>query len=381
MKYSIFYSYILFVSILAGCSDKNDPSVNDEITPSDEAIMSISTEINTRTVKASFVNDDKMNLFIKEYNTISSNNLFEENIKANFKDSKWNINPEIKLNENISGFVYAYYPFDENITSVSAISIDANKQIDYLYSGKGVLVSSKNPEAKLKMSHAMSVIAVNIIKGDNYQGNGILHSIELGGEGFKVKGKLNIETGDITPEAEGSIVIKTEKEITNSGWTSGLPQTFTIPFESDGKKTTMILSIDNTNHHITLPSIKIERGMKYIFKLGLSDSNVTLFTDKTEVVALQKEDNEIGIESSVKTVIYDFTGDQALLPNISGENMVAGFVSWGDNSAQEIYKAQNTHTYNETGITHTIKIENWNADNVLFNNIIGISRIDLSSFK
>lgn len=381
MKYSIFYSYILFLGIITGCSDKTDPSGEDENTPSGDVVMSISTEINTRSVKTSFVNDDKMNLFIKEYNTIGSNNLFEENIKASFKDSKWNINPEIKLNENISGFVYAYYPFDETVTSASSISVDANKQIDYLYSGKGVLVSFKNPEAKLNMSHAMAAIAVNIIKGDNYQGDGILNKIALEGENFKVKGKLNIETGDITSQTEGAILIETEKEITSSGWTSDLPRTFTIPFESDGKKTIMTLSIDNTNYQITLPTIKIERGMKYIFKLGLSDNNVTLFSDNTEVVALQKEDNEIGIGSNVKTVVYDFIGNKVLLPNITGKNMVAGFVNWGDNSTQEIYKAQNTHIYKESETVHTIKIENWNADNVSFNNVIGITRIDLSSFR
>lgn len=382
MKFTIFCPYIFLLGVIVGCSDKNDPSGNDENPPAGgDVILSISTEINSRTAKTAFVDGDRMNLFVKEYNTISSNNLLEGNIIASFTESKWNIQPEIKLNENISGFVYAFYPFDENITSASYVSIDANEQIDYLYSGKGVLVSLKNPEAKLNMSHAMSAIAVNIIKGDNYKGSGILHSITVSGDGFKVKGNLNIETGVITPETDGAIIVETEKEIVGNGWNSDLPQTFTIPFESDGKKTVMTFSIDDQSYQVILPSIKIERGMKYIFKLGLSDNNITLFSDKTEVVPLQKEDDEIGMESNVKTIVYDFIGEKALLPDISGENMVAGFVNWGDNSTLEIYKSQNSHIYKETEDVYTIKIENWNADKVTFNNLIGISKIDLSNFK
>ena len=89
---------------MVGCSDKNDPSGNDENISSGEAIMSISTEINSRTAKTAFVDGDRMNLFVKEYNTISSNNLLEGNIIASFTESKWNIQPEIKLNENSHSF-------------------------------------------------------------------------------------------------------------------------------------------------------------------------------------------------------------------------------------------------------------------------------------
>ena len=229
MKQFIFNICIFLLYFLSACSDNNVPKdlsgENGNNNPDKETIT-ISTEINSRTVITEFKNEDKMNVFIKEYNTLGSNDFISDKVIAKYNQNAWSTDPEVIINTDETAFIYSFFPYNKEITSPLNVPVDANTQTDYLYSGKGVMVSTQNSNAKLTLSHAMSLLSFNIIKS-NYKGEGILENIIIGGDKFKVAGTLNIETGIITPIDEGIITITPKTIISENGWNSKLPETYT----------------------------------------------------------------------------------------------------------------------------------------------------------
>lgn len=383
MKQFIFNICIFLLYFLSACSDNNVPKdlsgENGNNNPDKETIT-ISTEINSRTVITEFKNEDKMNVFIKEYNTLGSNDFISDKVIAKYNQNAWSTDPEVIINTDETAFIYSFFPYNKEITSPLNVPVDANTQTDYLYSGKGVMVSTQNSNAKLTLSHAMSLLSFNIIKS-NYKGEGILENIIIGGDKFKVAGTLNIETGIITPIDEGIITITPKTIITENGWNSKLPETYTLPFESTGLNTKVTFVIDGKEYNLSLPKIKIERGMKYIFRIGLSENNLVLFESETTIVPLQKNDDDISNINGVSVVKFNFKGKSLVLPDINGETMIPGIVKWGDESVNDIYSLSKSHNYENKDKTYNIEIENWNALNIKFKNIKGISEIDLSKFK
>lgn len=66
------------------------------------------------------------------------------------------------------------------------------------------------------------------------------------------------------------------------------------------------------------------------------------------------------------------------VPLISGTYFSYGRISWGDGQ-EEVYQKESVHNYNESG-SHTISIELLGAEDVTFNNLIGITELELSDF-
>lgn len=64
-------------------------------------------------------------------------------------------------------------------------------------------------------------------------------------------------------------------------------------------------------------------------------------------------------------------------PLITGKYL-SGTIHWGDNNSEE-YDASATHVYTQE-TSHTISIETLGAENISFDNVIGIIRINLSEF-
>ncbi|WP_300727423.1 fimbrillin family protein [uncultured Bacteroides sp.] len=372
------YLFLLAVicSILSyGCSS-SDNEVVEEI-PSDETVVSFTTSVYTRAVVTELKDGDEMNMYAKEYRTLTSSDIVSGQLKAVGKGGVWYSEPKIVLESGDKAFIYAFYPYDKANVNPEAIPVDAGRQIDYLYSGEGELVSYQKPQTKLTMSHALSVFSFNIRKS-NYSGKGVLQEIRIEGDDYAVQGTLNVRTGEITKGENGKLVIKCEKTVSSGGWTDDLPQAFTLPASSNGKNLKFIFKVDGRESVVVLPVLEFESGMKYVFRLGLTDNNMTLFADQIESVSLNIDKDKMPVEGEASIIGVGFNGQNFVLPEMSGDGMTPGMVNWGDGNT-EIYTVNGEHRYSEYK-EYNIEIENWKTEEITFSNLKGIETIDLSGF-
>lgn len=165
------------------------------------------------------------------------------------------------------------------------------KQFDLMYSkseyatGDGVYgnQNKKNGESILMpFVHAFSLLNIEIYKGKNYTGAGLLSSISLKGTDISTSGKLNYVTGELTKGTDEGVINRVIEEIVLSK---------DIPFETEiivppssddidvaeGKeRLAIICKIDGSEYKYKIPdNVKFKNGMKYNIKLTLSPSGLS----------------------------------------------------------------------------------------------------------
>lgn len=165
------------------------------------------------------------------------------------------------------------------------------KQFDLMYSqsesatDNGVYgnQNKKNGESILMpFVHVFSLLNIQIYKGKDYTGTGLLSSISLKGTEISTTGKLNYVTGELTKGTDEGIIsrIITETELSKD-----------IPFQTEviippssedetmdegNDKLSIICKIDGSEYKYRFPdNVKFKSGMKYNIKLTLSPSGLS----------------------------------------------------------------------------------------------------------
>ena len=365
-----------------GCSDSKESPLDPPVSPDKPAattqIVTFTTDVLTRSVVTELGESAEMNVYAKEYKTLGAQDVVEGSIKSVCKSKVWTSSPEIKLKKDEKAFLYALYPYASANTDPTAVAVDANKQIDYLYSGEGIMASYTSPKVSLTMSHALAVMAFNVCKS-SYSGAGVLQEIKVQGDKFVTTGTLNVEKGTIASAKVGKLTVRCDKKLEEGGWTNNLPQTFTLPNVSDGQNIALTLVVDGRDYVVLLPNVTIEQGYKYIFRLGLTDRGITLFADATEKISLKQETDKMPIESGVSTLVFNYLGKSITLPQITGKSMAPGIVNWGDTTPGNVYYVGLSHNYPDVA-EHQISVENWNAEEITFSSLKGIQSIDITAF-
>ena len=90
-----------------------------------------------------------------------------------------------------TGTAYAYYPYAEACTDITAISIRANStvQTDFMW-GIPVSVSKDNRKATLVMKHALAAVRITYVRG-TYSGTGNVSKVSFGGNCIATAGTLD----------------------------------------------------------------------------------------------------------------------------------------------------------------------------------------------
>ncbi len=335
--------------------------------------LSISTTIQTRAVMTTFSSGDRMNLYLKTEASAGSGD-FVSGVSASLESGNWKISPAVEFKEKEAAYLFAFYPYSGDQTAPTAIPVDAASQTDYLYSGDAVAVSYSSPEGVLKMEHALSIIAFNISK-EGYTGEGKLASVKV--VNIPVNGTLDVSSGVISNTNSGEYSIVADKQIAQEGWTAQLPQMFSLPFAADGKNVSVILTVDGREYSVFLPEEKIDAGMKYVFRLVMTDDKVIALPDLTEKISLDKEGNnsQLGGYGLLKLT---YSGNRAVAPLLSGAEKVNGIVYWGDHTS-ESYSPLLIHDYSENGM-YELLLETWGASLLNIENLDGVESIDISDF-
>lgn len=380
LKHSVF---ALLTCALISCGGHDDP---DDITPqgpTDTSVtVAITTEILTRaTAKSAFANGDEMNVWAKTYGNASAPNLVD-NIKATYNGGNWSMTPAVKLDGTKvkNAFIYAIAPYAIENSAANQINVDANKQIDLLYSGSYVPVSYNTYTAKLTMKHALSLASFNIV-AQGYKGTGNLQSLTLTGDSIYTKGVMTVENGKIHGTEKGDLKVNISKQITSNGWKDNLPRIWVIPLPFNTKSTKAYLKtvIDGKEYTSTIPEVEMKIGFQYIFHLVLTDNGLEFIPDQTTSISLNNEEDEMQALSGygVLQLTHNGSGDFSSIV-MNGDN-VFGTVKWGDNT-KSTYEDGITHTYS-TGGDHALLLENWNSIGFHLRNLKGIKAIDISQYE
>ncbi len=203
---------ILLVSCLVYCSCNDEAdTVNGTGTENgDLAELSVKTDISPalRSTKSgtisSFADDSQLGLFVTIPGDID--HIFEHygtgrNVCSTYKYGYWHQQPGVMLG-NIPVWVFAYYPFNPENYYPRQIPVEHTSQTDYLYGTHATgwtEVNKHNPEVKLAMKHALSLVQFHISGlGADYVDYIEIINLMPGITGLHSRGTLDISTGEVS---------------------------------------------------------------------------------------------------------------------------------------------------------------------------------------
>lgn len=171
---------------------------------------------------------------------------------------------------------YAYFPRQAEVVDITEVPISNDTETDYMYSTPVENLSLTNKSAAFEMSHVMSVVRVNVVKG-NYNGPGSIESIEIKGNTAATSAKLNVMNGSL------SNVTGAGSAIAKSG-----PWTFASIGEKDlwavpaGASSPLQFSIgvDGVNLLATSEALELLPGKIYTYTLTINSNELLLSSVK-----------------------------------------------------------------------------------------------------
>ena len=186
----------------------------------------------------------------------------------------WNTENDIMLSAT-KATLNAYYPYSEGVTDVSAIPVTAtiDSQTDWMWAAPVSKLNSKNSYAKIDMSHALTVIRLNFIKG-SYAGIGNVTSVSASSEGMATSALLNATDGSLS-------------SVDGAGTAYDFSEAFTL---SDSKKTFEFMTVptgasvpvsvsvvvNGSNMVAETSDILLEAGKIYEYTLAISAEGMYL---------------------------------------------------------------------------------------------------------
>lgn len=211
MRKTVLFCMALF-ALLIGCSKGSEGIVPDPVPPSIESKkipISISTQI-TRATDTDFERDDKVGLYVVNYNGSTSGTLVSsgnhvDNMRFTYSGS-WTPDEEIFWkDESTKADFYIYYPYTTNISNISALpaSVKTNqtteenyKASDFLWGKTAGIAPTKNA-VSMMVKHLTSNIIIKLVPGDGYSVDDLATAkIEICG--LKTNATVNLTNGEIT---------------------------------------------------------------------------------------------------------------------------------------------------------------------------------------
>lgn len=185
MKHNIYksLSVILLAIGVVSCSD--EPTKPDNTLPDGNIPMTFifSHPSQSRVTETAFENGDAVGLFVAQTDRpleISGNAINNESLT--FDGSSWNSDRTLYWKKRPYN-VFAYYPYQSDITSVSDLEFSVKtdqrdnassgmsdfEASDFLYASASEVNASSDP-VNLQFKHIMSKLTIRLIKGEDFEG-------------------------------------------------------------------------------------------------------------------------------------------------------------------------------------------------------------------
>lgn len=118
-------------------------------------------------------------------------------------------------------------------------------------------------------------------------------------------------------------------------------------------------------------------GMKYLFRMVLTQNGIVALAEQTEVISLNK-DTDAMTGATINELGILFVGKEAVLPELTGKGKVSGTVTWGDGT-QAAYAFPMSYSFKQDG-EHEVRVQAIGATAVEFTDLSQVEEIDLSGF-
>ena len=275
----LYVNILAFTALLCGCSPA-EVLLPEE--PQAEQPVALELSMSTAELTKALVKDTKLpdgssvGITIKDDYGVYTGELFS-NIKytANQESGNqvWSSDSPVMLSSE-TGTAYAYYPYAEACTDITAISIRANStvQTDFMW-GIPVSVSKDNRKATFMMKHALAAVRITYVRG-TYSGTGNVSKVSFGGNCIAVAGTLDATDGSISNLA-GKGTMLTPPQITTT-LSSTLQEFELIVIPTGEKQGKIVITIDGKDYTLEFGDIDLRQGQITQFHLTVNDGELSL---------------------------------------------------------------------------------------------------------
>ena len=206
-----------------------------------------------------------------KYDNISYNN-----IKATASTGKtpqtWGLQSDILLSAT-QGTLYGYYPYNADVTDLSAVPVETTSQTDYMYATPVEGLNDGNAEAAVTMNHALAAIRLNIVRG-TYSGTGAVTAVTVNGSNIATNGTLNALTGALTAltDTETDIIDNGTFTLSNGGQTKDI---IFVPAGTSGTPSFKV-TLDDKEYIATGAETTFQQGYVYKYTLTINNKEISL---------------------------------------------------------------------------------------------------------
>ena len=272
---------------MASCSNELDVPVSQAVVGKDATPLSINVLANP-TTKAQITGDKLPNeskIGVTLIATGVGDELYDsheyKNIYYSTTDgSTWAIdNTKSILLSATDGTVYAYYPYDVNVTDIEHISINATDGTDYMYAEPVSGIKNSNAAAQLTMKHALSVVKFTIQKAtsNGYTGAGEITKVKLEGATMGSEGFMNIKTQAVNASA-GTMTYTSQLKLNPADVSeTNQAQVFAVPTGTQSA-IKFTVTMDGQDYTATTGDVTLASGQQYSYTLNMSSTGLTVNT-------------------------------------------------------------------------------------------------------
>ena len=275
----LYVNILSFTALLCSCSPA-EVLLPEE--PQAEQPVALELSMSTAELTKALVKDTRLpdgssvGITIKDDYGVYTGELFT-NVKYTAQQESgnqvWSSDSPVMLSSE-TGTAYAYYPYAEACTDITAISIRANStvQTDFMW-GIPVSVSKDNRKATLVMKHALAAVRITYVRG-TYSGTGNVSKVSFGGNCIAVAGTLDATDGSISNLA-GKGTMLTPPQITTT-LSSTLQEFELIVIPTGEKQGKIVISIDGKDYTLEFGDIDLRQGQITQFHLTVNDGELSL---------------------------------------------------------------------------------------------------------
>ena len=275
----LYVNILAFTALLCGCSPAEVLLPQE---PQAEQPVALELSMSTAELTKALVKDTRLpdgssvGITIRDDYGVYTGELFT-NVKYTAQQESgnqiWASESPVMLSSE-TGTAYAYYPYAEACTDITAISIRANStvQTDFMW-GIPVSVSKDNRKATLVMKHALAAVRITYVRG-TYSGTGNVSKVSFGGNCIAVAGTLDATDGSISNLA-GKGTMLTPPQITTT-LSNTLQEFEMIVIPSGEKQGKIVITIDGKDYTLEFGDIDLRQGQITQFHLTVNDGELSL---------------------------------------------------------------------------------------------------------
>ena len=256
-----------FCALLAACSELPEITVpTDENSTPLEISVKASDGIQTRGIitGSSLESGSRIGLSLYDSGESTYGGISYENITYTASGSgsaqRWETESPIMVSST-PGTLYGYYPYSEDVTDISEITItaDSDNQTDYLYATPVNNITKANSNVALMMNHALAAIRLSISRG-TYTGTGELTSVSLSSPGIPTSALLDARTGKLSSFDGYSEAVAPDISGHTLSRNASIVDILTIPTGDTPKTLSITLTIDGKEFNAVIDDVVLKQG-------------------------------------------------------------------------------------------------------------------------